>query len=852
MSQFPIENLNVNQGDSVFETLYITNKFFYDFSEDNIKAKNLITDGYLSVGSTATFSSNVSISGTLDVSSFVASGSITADSYENFQLFDLPVGTGQEPTFAPNRIVRVNEEGTGYELIDVAEIVQTPARSLGISNDGTIYEGTASIVDSKLQISGISTTLFNETDKVKIFGVTNTSIGSTVPLAANTMVAAPIPTTGGSTVRTYYYWVSEYNLSTGQVGAAVSMTPIAGTNSTTLNDMNDVAHVSLTLSRSTSNNGLLIYRQEYVGDGNVTNRNTANGKLIAILGKKELGDSTLSSINWKDYGNYDQTAWAGKGTSNEYIGSGTTTNQIHFPLTPSGHKRGWAIDTVVSLGSSVVNLSGNYNLNSDNAVKMVHDNTFAFSSVIDTLIASGGKTLTLSGGTYLTNKLIIPTGFTLQGSGKNTIIKRQYFGSDLNDGAGNNLEVSGNCVGIGTTNGSDVTISNITFDGNNVNNVNFSSDSDNYLLYFKGLSSSLFKDIEIRNSSASGLYLRESQRISVENSTFVDGSLSDRYYYQPIDAQSSKVFRLNDCLIENFPGSVDISVVEVASTGGNIIRNCGTGIDIYATGKITTSNNIILGPADEWFPSPDIYDSDWDGINIYITRGNTFDGPVLQYLEDGNPKDISSTQLSMLSAGIGTMVGLGGTNADQVGLGATFLPFNFPTPNSGTFGRENGYIQLNLTSAQTATLGISSSIGYQIIAAEFQNVPTGLSTTVGIATGYWGGDGTFTGSLGGGTKIGSGCTNYVIRLSDSNQVSTFAEGDVVKLVGHELTPDPSTLEFTVGKIHDGALKHLELRFNPNPGTTTVNTTGGSNATPNTGFIYKKKVFLIAKGRVGVT
>ena len=93
---------------------------------------------------------------------------------------------------------------------------------------------------------------------------------------------------------------------------------------------------------------------------------------------------------------------------------------------------------------------------------------------------------------------------------------------------------------------------------------------------------------------------------------------------------------------------------------------------------------------------------------------------------------------------------------------------------------------------------------------------------------------------------------YVIRLSDSNQVSTFAEGDVVKLVGHELTPDPSTLEFTVGKIHDGALKHLELRFNPNPGTTTVNTTGGSNATPNTGFIYKKKVFLIAKGRVGVT
>ena len=852
MSQFPIENLNVNQGDSVFETVYITNKLFYDFDEDNIKAKNLITDGFLAVGSTATFSSNVNISGTLNIANIVASGSVSADSYENFQLVDLPIGTTEESTFAPNRILRVNQLGTGYELIDTIEITQSMARSLGVSNDGTIYEGTGSTVDGKLQISGISTSTFNLNDKVKIFGATKTSIGSTVSIASSIMTAAPIPTSGGSSARTYYYWVSEYDLFTGQVGAASSITPISGTQSTTLDDMNDVAHVSLTLSRSNTNNGLLIYRQEFVGTGNVTNRNTSDGKLIAILGRKELGTSNLTSINYKDYGNYDQTAWAGKGTSNEFIGSGTTTNQIHFPLTPSGHRRGWSIDKVVSAGSSSITLSDNYNLNSGNDVKVVHDNTSSLSTVINAVSANGGNTLTLSGGTYLTNKLILPTGFTLQGSGKNTIIKRQYFGNDLDDGDGNSLTSDGNFVGIGTTNGSDVTISNITFDGNNVNNVNYESDSDNYLLYFKGVSSSLFKDIEIRNSSASGLYLRESERVSVENSTFVDGSLTDRYYYQPIDAQSSKVFRLNDCLIENFPGSVDISVVEVASTGGNIIRNCGTGIDVYATGKITTSNNIILGPADEWFPSPDIYDSDWDGINIYIRRGETFEGPVLQYLEDGNPKDISSTQLSMLSAGIGTMVGLGGTNASQVSLGTTFLPFNFLTPNSGTFGRENGYIQVGLTSTQTATLGISSSIGYQIIAAEFQNVPTGLSTTVGIATGYWGGDGAFTGNLGGGTKIGSGCTNYVIRLSDSNQLSTFAEGDVVKLVGHELTPDPSTLEFTVGKIHDGALKHLELRFNPNPGTTTVNTTGGSNATPNTGFIYKKKVFLIAKGRVGVT
>ena len=41
-------------------------------------------------------------------------------------------------------------------------------------------------------------------------------------------------------------------------------------------------------------------------------------------------------------------------------------------------------------------------------------------------------------------------------------------------------------------------------------------------------------------------------------------------------------------LFENFAGALDVSVTTVVATGGNIIRNCGSGIDAYATGKITT------------------------------------------------------------------------------------------------------------------------------------------------------------------------------------------------------------------------------------------------------------------------
>ena len=114
--------------------------------------------------------------------------------------------------------------------------------------------------------------------------------------------------------------------------------------------------------------------------------------------------------------------------------------------------------------------------------------------------------------------------------------------------------------------------------------------------------------------------------------------------------------RLNDSVIENFSGPVDLSATSVVSTGGNIIRNSGTGLRMYASGKITTTNNILLGPSDEFLPSPDIFDSDFNSVNITVQRGNNFDGPVMQYIRDGNPFDIRSTKVRIIEVGIGTML----------------------------------------------------------------------------------------------------------------------------------------------------------------------------------------------------
>ena len=74
------------------------------------------------------------------------------------------------------------------------------------------------------------------------------------------------------------------------------------------------------------------------------------------------------------------------------------------------------------------------------------------------------------------------------------------------------LSFDGNLVGSSVANPTDVTIADITFDGNNSNNLMFTLDDENNLMTFEGGTSMLFKDMEIRNSSGGGFYARNSKR----------------------------------------------------------------------------------------------------------------------------------------------------------------------------------------------------------------------------------------------------------------------------------------------------------------------------------------------------
>lgn len=684
--------------------------------------------------------------------------------------------------------------------------------SYGISGDPTLYSGTGSIVSNKLQVSGISTSRFAIGQKVKLFGVTLSSDSTTISdVPAGCSFAKVGITTIGTT---YRYWLSQYDYRNGKVGVSSQIAPGIGITMTTLENFNDLDHINLTIARSATTSGILVYRSE-------NSATIGDAKLVAILGPKELGGG-LSGISWKDYGSYERTAWSSKTAKNEF-----DEDQIHFPnISTATARKGWAIDSVVGIGSNYIEVNSNYTLNTTPTVKVVHDNTYGFANAINDAVVSEVNSLIIPGGTYLLQSIGIPTGFTLRGDGRSTVIKQQYFANDLTDGGGNSLGFNGKMIsGIGTAN---ITLQNLTIDGNNTNNILFDTELNNYLVYLENISSSLISDIEIRNSPANGLYVYNSERLSLQGSSFVDGGLTDRYSFYPLNAQESEVLRINNCLFENYSGSVDISVISIASINGNIIRNTGTGLRLYAASKVNTSNNIILGPADEFVATPDIYDSDFNSVNITVQKNINFTSPVFLYLENGEAKDISSSQVS-ITAGIGTIVNIG---LSSESLGTKFLNFNIPTPDAGTFGRANGYVQLTLNSGQTNTLEIGSILGYEIIGTEFLTIPVGLTTSVGIASGSW-------------NIIGAGATNYTVTLSDFNQFSGISTGDIVKLQNHSVTPDLSSTELTVESktVVNSATKTLKLRL---PSSVTSVTNGLTSGTINI-----KNTFVIAKGIVGV-
>lgn len=197
----------------------------------------------VNIGGVANYSNlakfgNVNISGVADINDLTVQ-SIYANAYKNFKFSALPNTSTLEPTYGPNRILRVKPDGTGYELVDSNIVISSNLTSYGLSGDGNVHTGLGENESSKFKITGISTGRFIVGEKIKIFGVTPTSDTTTISDVVTASCSATKVGTS-STVRRYRYWLSQYNIRNGKVGAAVQIAPTGGIGQVGIGDFNDL------------------------------------------------------------------------------------------------------------------------------------------------------------------------------------------------------------------------------------------------------------------------------------------------------------------------------------------------------------------------------------------------------------------------------------------------------------------------------------------------------------------------------------------------------------------------------------------------------------------------------------
>jgi len=206
----------------------------------------------------------------------------------------------------------------------------------------------------------------------------------------------------------------------------------------------------------------------------------------------------------------------------------------------------------------------------------VADDTDALQNAIN---AAENNKLYIPAGTYIiqTLSLLVPSNITIYGNGiGRTILKAGNSASVPTSGAiFNNSNIPSNVLTVNsTTLNTNITISDMTLDGNKANNVG----GYLYALYFVGVSNITLTNVRAQNTTGQGLQLNFTDKVQILNcesdSTNADG----------IQLADSMEYLIDGCKVTNsgdYGIEVDHGLFPVTST--------------YSTGSGTISNNVVSG-----------------------------------------------------------------------------------------------------------------------------------------------------------------------------------------------------------------------------------------------------------------
>ena len=488
-------------------------------------------------------------------------------------------------------------------------------------------------VGQVLRLYGAST-LFSSNAMATTFSVTVTGFATTD--------GSSKAGTGG-TVK-YSYKIAEFDIVTGEISSASAaitkecgVPPTSGA-STVADAFNASVFNKLLFSSVPSDKGVAVYRR--IGD-------TGDYKLTAVLGRREMDEAY-----WIDYQAFDYTSWSGKNAV-----TNTFTSITHFPLTsPSTPLRGWVDKTITGIvdngGTFDVVLDDFVFINPGSLVQVSHNDTQLIQGAINANSAVGKKSIVLNAKTYNSAKISMPNNFGLVGTSYITKInKLPWTGGEAGAQSGKFIQSKE------ATGATSISIVGVDVEGNAPNQFLFPDSTTkeaNYLLEFGINCSSLLLDrVRITNAVGGGIWATNPVEMKMNTSEVINSGTTDRYSFSPLVADSGQDTMIVGNRFQNYTNFLDTSVTNKGIVANNVINNCGSGLFVYGSVFFVSSPNVLMGPAQEFLPTPDILNSEYDLINLDLTSAagsnSAYASPVHVYQEDGSAFNLSTTAGSIVT-----------------------------------------------------------------------------------------------------------------------------------------------------------------------------------------------------------
>ena len=716
---------------------------------------------------------------------------------------------------------KVTTLGTGALSVDGGVSIDGDLLVAGqIINDATarqnsIVASATSDTQDATQVINVSDATelesFNNGDSIRIFGASlDDSMLTTDGLSVNAQRIGFAEPQESDTTVTFSYRVAQFDLDSGKISPSLQEVNI-DIKAVDIDNFNNLNNIQLTLSKQSADFGLLIYRK--VGS-------QLNHRLVAVLGTKDFGAST-ANLPWTEYYNFDLPFWTSKDETNAYT---EQTGLEHFPLTPPvSALQGWVDTTIDSIDSTTGNITVENPIYTENILSVYKDDTPDLQNLIDVNASLNINSLNLQSRNYFVKRLKIPEGFVIAGQGDSTKITKIPW-SSRNDSTTNlifDLDVENN-------NPTGYSISNLLINGNFHNQYLVNETTDpavNYAVRCFGNGFNIL-NVTLENVIGGGYYFYDedivSRNIYFNRNRVRRGGLTLRFDHSPFFAQEAEDKITTQNRFQDFTQYVNVNAVVRAVVTNNIISNCGSGL--FAFGIISTivNPNVLLGPAGELLPGPDVLDSEFDSVNITIEPGVDFISPVIVYQESGEIFDLETNQGS-LSFAINELRKINGVEVisrdfSETAGGEPYISFDQsvdPSQGQIQFRIQSNLVDDLLSVADFETLFLNNENTQGLIYRIFQTeyVPQ-------------------TGISGSGSDQGSNI--YRIFVDDS---SAFSTNDVVRLIDHNTTPTVATEDGTIVNINR-ITNQIEIEFDF---TITDPGSGGQLALKNTFVVVKGKI-----------